>query len=63
MLSLLELDRICTISVAGAFGVRLFNPQNFNEIDLRQLRAGVANSSRRAIQAKPVRAGAEQGNQ
>jgi len=62
MLFLSELDRMCTATLAGAFGVRNFQPDNFNEIEFRQLRAGVANTSRQAVAKANRRAGPEQGN-
>ena len=61
MLSVANLDRICTATLAGGFGVHLFLSKNFTEIEFRRLRAGVANSSRPAVAQMWHRAGSEQG--
>lgn len=62
MLSVVDPTRICTATLAGGFGVHLFLPENFTEIEFRHLRAGVANSSRDAVVQTTRRAGSEQGN-
>lgn len=61
MLPLSELDRICTATLAGAFGVRLFQPDTFTMTEFRRLRAGVTNSIRTVAEPSPLRAGNEQG--
>ena len=61
MLSFTDLDRICTATLAGGFGVHLFLPKTFIEIEFRHIRAGVANSSRQAVVPTTRRTGSEQG--
>lgn len=63
MLSLSDLDRICVATLAGAFGVRVFLPDTFDETEFRRLHAGVANTTRRATVQKSSRAGAEPGKE
>jgi len=61
MLPLSDLDRFCTATMAGAFAVRLFQPDTFTMIEFRRLRAGSTYSTRSKAAPRPLRAGNEQG--
>jgi hypothetical protein len=61
MLSFSDLDRICTATLAGAFRVRIIQPDTFNQIEFRRLRAGAANTSRTSGGLTAAGRGFEQG--